>query len=149
MFAEPRMRTYDHACGHMSAYVIVRPHAWTSVDACRCSCTQRRSRSVREGCSRCECSHRNQHVRLQHERTCMRALCECSIQAWCDSIPAPRCLADLLIRASDAAPCHHCLRTTCTICRHEPSHCASLRSQHGRLSGIPLHWPDSLELAAR
>jgi len=37
---------------------------------------------------------------------------------------------------------------TSTICQPEPSHCASLSTQHVRLSGVPLCRPDSLELAA-
>jgi len=35
-----------------------------------------------------------------------------------------------------------------TICQPELSHCASLSTQHVRLSGVPLCRPDSLELAA-
>jgi len=35
-----------------------------------------------------------------------------------------------------------------TIRKPELSHCASLSTQHVRLSGVRLCWPDSLELVA-
>jgi len=58
---------------------------------------------------------------------------------------APCYLADHLIPASDAAP----RRGRLTICQPKPPHCASLSTQHVRLSGVRLCRPDSLqELAA-
>jgi len=73
------------------------------------------------------------------------------VQARCDGVPVftrtGRHPATSLITSSQ--PLTLLLAAPSTICQQEPSHCASLSTQHVRLSGVPLRRPDSLELAAR
>jgi len=61
---------------------------------------------------------------------------------------ASRYLADHLIPASDAAPRRRRLRSA-NRNRLTVPHCRVDSARIGRLSGVPLSRPDSLELAAR
>ena len=72
------------------------------------------------------------------------------MQAWSDCVPVSALTGTSLPRR----PPHPSLwcwssLTLLAIWQPEPSHCASLLTQHLRLSGVPLRRPDSLELAAR
>jgi len=71
------------------------------------------------------------------------------IQARCDGVPVSAWTGTLLPRWSPHPSLWCCSSPRLsTICQPELSHCASLSTQHVRLSGVRLCRPDSLELAA-
>ena len=74
-----------------------------------------------------------------------------SIQARCDVVPVSVWTGTSLPRRPPHPSLWCCSSpsSSSTICQPEPSHCASLSTQHVRLSGVRLRWPDSLELATR
>jgi len=68
---------------------------------------------------------------------------------WCTGVCTDRHLATSQTISSGHPSLWCCSSPSLsTICQPEPSHCASLSTQHVRLSGVPLCRPDSLELAA-